>query len=110
MSMSDMTPDLRAGIDRADRAAESRVRLSLAYADAGGARATQPVRPLGLWFWGKVWTLIAWCELRNDFGMFRLDRIEAIDQGARFASEHGRDLIACYQMMEARHSPGRRDA
>ena len=36
------------------------------------------VRPLGLWFWGKVWTLIAWCELRGDFRAFRIDRIAAI--------------------------------
>ena len=32
--------------------------------------------PLGLYFWGSVWTLGAWCELRQDFRNFRLDRIE----------------------------------
>ncbi len=32
--------------------------------------------PLGLYFWGNVWTLGAWCELRKDFRNFRLDRIE----------------------------------
>jgi predicted DNA-binding transcriptional regulator YafY len=36
------------------------------------------VRPLGCFFWGKVWTLAAWCESRQDFRNFRVDRIEAL--------------------------------
>lgn len=31
--------------------------------------------PLALFYWGKSWTLVAWCETRNDFRSFRLDRI-----------------------------------
>jgi predicted DNA-binding transcriptional regulator YafY len=101
MTLSDMTPELRSHIDRIDRAAESRTRLSLVYADAERARTTRDVRPLGLWFWGKVWTLIAWCELREDFRMFRLDRIEGMQDSGQFKPERGRDLIAFYRMMEA---------
>ncbi|WP_245573803.1 helix-turn-helix transcriptional regulator [Neptunomonas japonica] len=33
------------------------------------------VWPLGLVFWGRAWTLVAWCELRQAYRMFRLDRI-----------------------------------
>ncbi|MEP4547812.1 MAG: WYL domain-containing protein [Saccharospirillum sp.] len=33
------------------------------------------VWPLGLVFWGSVWTLLTWCELRTDFRMLRVDRI-----------------------------------
>jgi predicted DNA-binding transcriptional regulator YafY len=36
------------------------------------------VRPLALAFWSGVWTLSAWCETRNDFRHFRLDRIESL--------------------------------
>ena len=36
------------------------------------------VHPLGLVYWGKIWTLVAWCELRDDFRHFRLDRISNI--------------------------------
>jgi predicted DNA-binding transcriptional regulator YafY len=50
------------------------------------------VRPLGLWFWGKVWTLVAWCELRDDFRMFRLDRIREAVPGERFREETGRTM------------------
>jgi predicted DNA-binding transcriptional regulator YafY len=33
------------------------------------------VKPLGLYYWGKVWTLVAWCNLREGFRVFRVDRI-----------------------------------
>ena len=33
---------------------------------------------LGCFFWGKDWTLAAWCESRQDFRSFRIDRIEAL--------------------------------
>jgi predicted DNA-binding transcriptional regulator YafY len=32
-------------------------------------------RPLGLFYWGAVWTLVAWCEQRDDHRSFRLDRM-----------------------------------
>ncbi len=72
-----MTEAVRERIDAIERATEMRLRLALDYADAEGARTERVVRPLGLWFWGRVWTLVAWCELREDFRMFRLDRIAA---------------------------------
>ena len=60
------------------------------------------VRPLGLWFWGKVWTLVAWCELRDDFRMFRLDRIAGMENGgAPFRSERGKTLADFYRTMES---------
>ncbi|MCV5245749.1 WYL domain-containing protein, partial [Escherichia coli] len=27
---------------------------------------------------GHFWTLVAWCELRDDYRQFRLDRIQAL--------------------------------
>jgi predicted DNA-binding transcriptional regulator YafY len=57
-------------------------------------RATQRrVRPLGLVFFGPVWLLLAWCELRRDFRTFRLDRIKQLQvEEGRFADEPGRGL------------------
>jgi predicted DNA-binding transcriptional regulator YafY len=61
------------------------------------------VRPLGLWFWGKVWTLVAWCELRNDFRAFRLDRIsDAKPAGRNFRPERGKQLGDFYRTWEVR--------
>lgn len=51
------------------------------------------VHPLGLFYWGKVWTLVAWCELRGSFRHFRLDRMSNIASlEDRFESLEGRTL------------------
>jgi predicted DNA-binding transcriptional regulator YafY len=50
----------------------------IAYEDAEGAATERRIRPLGLFFWGRTWSVEAWCELRNDFRGFRLDRIADI--------------------------------
>lgn len=86
----------RARLDRIERAVDERTRLILAYADAEGVVTQRPVRPLGLWFWGKVWTLVAWCELREDFRMFRVDRIREMRTGDAFRLERGKSLRDFY--------------
>jgi len=52
-------------------------KLHFTYAKPSGVRTKRTVHPIGLFFWGSVWTLVAWCELRQDFRSFRLDRIES---------------------------------
>lgn len=48
--------------------------LQLHYQDESGQVTWREVLPLGLFFWGERWLLVAWCELRNDYRNFRLDR------------------------------------
>ncbi len=78
----------------------ARRKLELSYAKADGAPTKRTVRPLGIFFWGRTWTLAAWCELRQDFRNFRLDRIAAstmLDE--TFEDEAGkalRDMLARY--------------
>jgi len=45
------------------------------YTREDGAASIRTVWPLGLFYWGAVWTLVAWCEMRNDHRSFRLDRM-----------------------------------
>jgi predicted DNA-binding transcriptional regulator YafY len=74
-------------------------RIRLTYADERGDGTERTVRPLGLFFWGKTWTLAAWCEMRTDFRNFRLDRIGGATIGERFDEEPGRtlrDMLAQY--------------
>ena len=59
---------------------------------SGDALTERTVRPLGLFYWGKVWTLAAWCELRTDFRNFRVDRIGSHAAGPAFADEAGHTL------------------
>jgi predicted DNA-binding transcriptional regulator YafY len=48
---------------------------------------------LALHFWGQVWTLAAWCELRDDFRTFRVDRAESVGLAEeRFPRIEGRTL------------------
>jgi len=53
-------------------------RVSMRYEDRAGQTTRRTVRPLGLYFWGSTWSLGAWCELREDFRNFRLDRIATL--------------------------------
>lgn len=49
--------------------------IDLYYERRDGELSQRKVKPLGLFFWGQVWTLASWCELRTSFRSFRLDRI-----------------------------------
>jgi predicted DNA-binding transcriptional regulator YafY len=81
-----------AGLAVAREALVARRRIRLKYANENGDETERDVRPLGVFFWGKTWTLAAWCEMRNDFRNFRLDRINDATLGERFEEEPGRTL------------------
>jgi len=71
--------------------AETR-RIEFGYQKERGEASRRSVQPLGLYFWGNVWTLAAWCELRKDFRSFRLDRMTEVAAGLAFETEPGRAL------------------
>lgn len=92
----------RETLDVLDRAIDAKLRLAMDYSDVNGSATERTVRPLGLYFWGKVWTLLAWCELREDFRGFRVDRIATTQSdGTRFKDERGKKLVDFYRKMEA---------
>ena len=80
---------------------ESRA-LVLDYQDGGSRKSVRTVRPLGLYFWGATWTLAAWCESRNDFRNFRLDRVVELSVGDPFAADYDKSLEAFEQAMQRR--------
>jgi predicted DNA-binding transcriptional regulator YafY len=49
------------------------------YSREDGEASRRTVHPLGLFYWGATWTLVAWCELRDDFRSFRLDRLADLE-------------------------------
>lgn len=67
-------------------------RIRIQYRRRDGDETERVVRPLGAFFWGRSWTLAAWCELREDFRTFRLDRMGEIEAGEPFEDEPGRGL------------------
>ena len=86
--------EVRERLEIGRRALQSSTKLALSYAAPGAEPASRVVRPLSLEFWGHGWTLTAWCELREDFRAFRLDRMRAVSvTGERFRPEPGRTLV-----------------
>ncbi|MGB0497023.1 MAG: helix-turn-helix transcriptional regulator [Rubricella sp.] len=96
-----LTDETRARIDALETACEDRIRLAVIYRDEEGRETARRIRPLALLFWGRTWTLAAWCEMRGDFRMFRVDRIVSHREDGRFRPEPDKSLKAFF----ASHRP-----
>ena len=103
MDGADQSGHWRDYLDRFEAASEAHIRLQMNYSDEAGNQTARTVRPLGVWFWGKVWTAVCWCELRDGFRMFRLDRISALQELDRFRPEKHQTLRAFYESEAYRH-------
>jgi predicted DNA-binding transcriptional regulator YafY len=65
-------------LDPLRNAAQRREYVKLFYQDVNKALTEREVRPLAIYFWRGTWTLLTWCELRQDFRNFRVDRITGL--------------------------------
>lgn len=94
-----LAPETRAVLQTLREAAQARRKLKVRYRDASDRTTDRILRPLGCFYWGAVWTLAAWCESREGFRSFRLDRlarVQLIDgPNAHFRDEAGK-LLADY--------------
>lgn len=81
------------------RAIDQHRRLKVSYVAEDGTQSTRVIRPLGLYFWGRVWTVVAWCEMRTDFRSFRLDRIREPRLAQPFADEPDKTLDVFLERM-----------
>ncbi len=64
---------------RVRRAVRNKRKIRFSYADKGGQPSKRTIWPLTLSFYGAVWTVPGWCELRKDFRVFRADRMAALE-------------------------------
>jgi predicted DNA-binding transcriptional regulator YafY len=88
-----MQQHLRERLDALHSACKSRNAISFAYTREDGEASQRSVRPLALSFWSGVWTLASWCELREDFRDFRLDRMDQVEVLERtFTQKRGQRL------------------
>jgi len=79
-------PTLRAAI-------RAKQKLRLTYHSKGDRITTRTIRPLHMEYWGRVWTLTSWCELRGDFRVFRVDLIQSAEAlPEMFLDEPGKRL------------------
>ncbi len=52
--------------------------LEITYIALDGVVSQRVIRPLQTEYWGRVWTCTAWCEWREAFRSFRLDRMRTL--------------------------------
>lgn len=75
------------------KAIEARKKVAFGYTRLDGQASQRTVWPLGLFYWGSTWTLAAWCEQREAFRNFRLDRIQAVSESTQgYPHVEGRTL------------------
>ncbi|MCF6322324.1 MAG: YafY family transcriptional regulator [Rhizobiaceae bacterium] len=81
--------------------------VKIDYETLSGKTSSRRIQPLQIEYWGRVWTCTAWCELREDFRVFRIDKITAcratIDT---FRSEPGKtykDYLATFDARDKKN-------
>jgi predicted DNA-binding transcriptional regulator YafY len=73
------------------RAIRERRKIAFTYRDLRGKESARVVRPLIMAFYGPVWLLTGWCETREGFRVFRLDRMSGLEaREERFRLEPGK--------------------
>ncbi|HVR60591.1 MAG TPA: YafY family protein [Polyangia bacterium] len=97
--------DVGAALGTVRGAIRAERKIELDYVDRTAQSTTRIVWPLGLFYWGAVWTVGGWCELRDGFRNFRLDRIARLKvTEARYPRTPGRtlgDLFVYYRSLPA---------
>ena len=102
-----LEPAVQATLQTLREAAQLRQKLHVHYHDADDQLSQRILRPLGCFYWGKVWTLGAWCETRNDFRSFRLDRMDRVrvleGPDGQFRDEVGKRLADFLRVVAPPH-------
>ncbi|MBA4055533.1 MAG: DNA-binding transcriptional regulator [Marivirga sp.] len=63
--------------------------MRLEYFSNSDELTKRDVEPIGLFYYGAAWHLIAWCKLRNGYRDFRADRIKSLSwPGIKFDSRN----------------------
>lgn len=68
-------------------------RIEIKYVDVNSKESRRYVRPLGVTCFNSVWLFTAWCDSRDDFRNFRVDRIQSISRtGDKFNDKSGKSF------------------
>ncbi len=82
------------------RAMRDRRKLEIAYRTDGQAPNSRIVWPVALGFFDQVEMLAAWCELRDAFRHFRIDRIDSLIPREENIPRSRHTLLADYRKLE----------
>jgi predicted DNA-binding transcriptional regulator YafY len=75
-------------------------KLIIDYRDEAGRSSLRTVWPVALGFFERIRMLAAWCELRQDFRHFRLDRIASLEPTQDRYPRHRRALLQEWRASE----------
>ncbi|MBF9232494.1 helix-turn-helix transcriptional regulator [Microvirga alba] len=67
-------------------------KIELAYRDEQGHASRRTIRPVAIIYYSETANIVAWCELRQAFRNFRVDRVEASALIDSFFKGEGDDL------------------
>jgi predicted DNA-binding transcriptional regulator YafY len=82
------------------RAMRDRRKLKITYRTNGQAPTDRVVWPVALGFFDQVEMLAAWCELRDAFRHFRVDRIDRLNLLEENIPRSRNSLLAAYRKLE----------
>jgi predicted DNA-binding transcriptional regulator YafY len=88
-------------LDDIRNAINSRHIITIEYHSLNDETTNRTLHPLGLFFWGKTWTLATWCELRQDYRSFRVDRINDLKLAGRTFQENSE--VSLNKFLESAH-------
>jgi predicted DNA-binding transcriptional regulator YafY len=74
------------------QAIAGRRKLQIDYKDGQEQMTHRCIWPLAMYFWGGIWSIAAWCEMRSDFRSFRIDRIDSLTSAEAYPDVAGRRL------------------
>jgi predicted DNA-binding transcriptional regulator YafY len=80
-----------------------RQKVEIHYSAENKSITLRTIWPLGLEHWGLVWTVTAWCEKRDDFRTFRIDRIKGLNVlVSMFPAVSGKTMVDFINILESR--------
>lgn len=89
-----------AGLTLLREAMRTERKLEIVYIDSSGQRSKRQIWPLVIGFFNDAEVLAAWCELRQAFRHFRLDRILEITATSEALPRRRRRLLAEWRQAE----------
>jgi predicted DNA-binding transcriptional regulator YafY len=85
------------------------VEIEISYRDQAGTASQRVIRPLAIVYNDHVLTVLAWCCLRDDFRMFRIDRVDGVSNtGASFRPRRASLLRVYLAKLGARENEKKR--
>ena len=86
--------------DMIRRAIREEQKLDIRYRDESERDSSRQVLPLAIIYYVHAMLMVAWCELRNDFRHFRVDRMLSCAETGNFFKGRGEDLREQWKMLE----------